>query len=315
MLRKLTTTILALFLTAWASFVAAPIALAQSNIIGGGMFGDVKVSSATYAGPGDVISGATAFWSCRAYNLASVGTKAYRIVRASDSTQTDINSLASGKCDTITPTTFCIATTCKVVTYYDQSGALACAGSTACDLTQGTDANRPPWTASILNSWPCATNLASTIGLVLTTANNLALSQPYTLGGIAERTANFTTAQRILVSNGATVNLGWRGVVNQVGTQAGTIVATAADSAFHAVLLASSNGGTSSLVVDGAATTGTLGALPLALTLNAMNDSAGAGSTLDGAFCEAVIYPILMNATQYGNLNTNMHSATNGWNF
>jgi hypothetical protein len=45
MLRKLTPAILALFLTAWASLVAVPVALAQSNIIGGEVFGDVKRAS------------------------------------------------------------------------------------------------------------------------------------------------------------------------------------------------------------------------------------------------------------------------------
>lgn len=47
MLRKLTPAILALFLTAWASFAITPVALAQSNIIGGGVFGDVKVAGGT----------------------------------------------------------------------------------------------------------------------------------------------------------------------------------------------------------------------------------------------------------------------------
>lgn len=36
--------ILALFLLGWSSFVSGPVALAQSNIIGSGIYGDVKVS-------------------------------------------------------------------------------------------------------------------------------------------------------------------------------------------------------------------------------------------------------------------------------
>jgi hypothetical protein len=46
-----------------------------------------------------------------------------------------------------------------------------------------------------------------------------------------------------------------------------------------------------------------------------MNDGTASSSGLLGAFCEGIVYPSALNATQYGNLNTNLHSASSGWNF
>lgn len=292
-----------------ASLVFSDAASAQLLTTGAG-----GAALAGYQGPGDVISGAIAFYSCRAYNAAAAGTKAYRIVRASDSTQTDINSLANGKCDTSTPATFCNATTCKVVTWYDQSGALACAGSVACDVTQATDANRPSLTLSALNGWPCATDSGPT-GVVLETSVNLVQAQPFSFSGIGERTGAFTSAQRFWNSNASATNFGWRTTTNTVGTQSGTMTATASDSAYHVFSYVTNNGGTSTLVVDGAATTGTLGLAPLSAHLDFFNDASGSGDPMNGNLCEAGFWPIGFNATQYGNINTNMHSASNGWNF
>lgn len=299
----------------WTLALAANVAFAPLPAPGQLLLtgaGGAKIGAA-YQGPGDIVSGALAFWSCRAYSLAKAGTKAYRIVRASDSAQTDINSLANGLCDVPTPTAFCASTTCKVVTYYDQTGALACAGSTACDLTQATSANQPALTISALSGSPCATDSGVT-GIALSTAAVLAQAQPFTLTGIGERTGNLTGAQRLINSNGSATNFGWRSTANTVGMQSGTITATASDSAYHAFVVTYSNGGTSSIVVDGAATTGTLGAISLGGLFVVMNDATGSGDPMTGSFCEAGAWPSLFNSTQYGNMNGNMHGV-NGWNF
>ena len=57
-----------------------------------------------YVGPGDIVSGATAWYGLRAYNLAyTTGTnKAINIRRASDNTTMDIVILTSGDLDTAT---------------------------------------------------------------------------------------------------------------------------------------------------------------------------------------------------------------------
>lgn len=62
----------------------------------------------TYQGPGDVVSGATAWYGLRAYNAAyATGTnKAINVRRASDNTTQDINILTTGALDIASANTF-----------------------------------------------------------------------------------------------------------------------------------------------------------------------------------------------------------------
>lgn len=275
---------------------------------------NIVAAGGAYSGPGDVVSGAWGFYSCRAYSLAKAGTKAYRIVRASDSAETDVNSLASGLCDTSTPTTFCNATTCKYVTFYDQTGSLACSGGTACDVTQASDAARWSVNLTALNGSPCASSSTST--LVMTSSSlTSAQAQPVTYVALAERTANFTSVGRIITQVSADVpRFSFNNAANGVAANAGTsVTAVSTDSAFNALQVIF-NGASSIIVVDSSATTGLN---PGATGLTAVGIQLGsAGTGPPGALvCEFAVYPSGFNATQYGNMNTNMHSAANGWNF
>jgi hypothetical protein len=309
-MRKLLTFLIALAVTVGVSASA----FGQSNIIGSGIWGDVK-PRASYQGPGDVVSGAVAFYSCRAYSAAKAGTKAYRIVRASDSTQTDVNSSASGLCDTTTPATFCASTTCKYVTWYDQSGANACGGS-ACDATQSSSSKQAAWTSAALNGWPCAAGASSTSTIEYAAVNAITQAQPLSYIAVTERTGSFTTVNRVIADSGGTQGrLGFQSSANTAVTTGGTALnATAADSAFHA-LQGLLNGASSALVVDGSATTGNAGTTGLSSAhIDLMGDSTGAAA-LVGNLCEVGLWPSAFNSTQYGNMNTNMHSSTNGWNF
>jgi hypothetical protein len=85
--------------------------------------------------PLDAIATApTACFSERRLRTAYATNKGINIVRASDSTTSDIGFTPAGYPDKATETTFCNATTCKLVTIYDQCGSR--------NLTQATDANR-----------------------------------------------------------------------------------------------------------------------------------------------------------------------------
>ena len=89
-----------------------------------------------YVGPGDIVSGATAWYGLRAYSaaIAATGTqKAINIRRASDNTTKDILIRKSGNLDPTTAATFCASTTCYVTTWYDQTG-------NGNDVAQGTNA-------------------------------------------------------------------------------------------------------------------------------------------------------------------------------
>lgn len=64
----------------------------------------------TYTGPGDVVSGAIAWYGLRAYSAAKVGTKAVRVrcgSGGSSGTAFDVNSLTSGNLDTATISSTC----------------------------------------------------------------------------------------------------------------------------------------------------------------------------------------------------------------
>lgn len=271
-------------------------------------------SGGAYAGPGDIVSGAVAFFSCRAYSAAKVGTKAYRIVRASDSTQTDINSLASGLCDTSTPTTFCNATTCTVVTWYDQSGANACAGSTACDVTQAVVAQQLPWSGAFLNGWPCMGENVAPSNIGLYSAANLTLAAPATLVALVNFAVSTNIERVITVGNASgTASRIAHATTNSANVNFGTaLAATETDGSPHA-FIGVGNGASSALVVDGSATTGNAGSQSVTSFVGVFNDQNS--SPMQGFVCEAGIWPSAFNATQYGNMNTNMHGAANGWNF
>jgi hypothetical protein len=81
-----------------------------------------------------IATGIKTAYSTRKLRTAYAGS-ALRVERTSDSTQQDVG-FASNVLDTSSLGTFCSATTCKVVTWYDQSGA-------GFDITQATIAQAP----------------------------------------------------------------------------------------------------------------------------------------------------------------------------
>lgn len=278
----------------------------------------------SFSGSGDTVSGAFAYWSCaRAYTAAyAAGTgNACDIIRASDSATCTIKFAASGFTDVTTAycnsntqnvTAFCNATTCKVTKAYDQSGATNC--TTACDATQATDAARPVLNLSGLGSKVCMTY--SGAQNLPTPAATAGAAQPYSFSAVSERTGSFTSFQDILGMASGGVQLLYNSVANQGGIFAGTLGAAQAisitDSAYHAIQVAL-NGASSAVVVDGAATTGLS---PGAGALGGSTIEIGADNNfLTGIVCEVRMDTIAYNATQYGNLNTNQHSATSGYNF
>lgn len=264
-------------------------------------------STGGYQGPGDIVSGAIAFYSARAYSAAKAGTKAYQVKRASDNATMDINSLASGLPDTTTPATFCAATTCTITIYYDQTGSGACGGS--CDLVIGASTT-PIWTASSLGGYPCAVNSTTSY---LITAGVMSQAQPFTFTAIAERTGSTASNSRVLVAGqvDAGLSYGGSGVIRMQAPS--TLTGTTTEGAYHAYI-GIGNGASSAIVSDGTATTGAGGSGSISHQIATMADALPS-TVLVGGFCEGGIWPSAFNATQYGNMNSNMHSSSNGWNF
>lgn len=285
-------------------------ARAQSDLLLMGVGVAPKGGAAAYTGPGDVqATGWVSFYSCRAFSKATAGTQAYRIINETTTVQTDINSLSSGLCDTATPASFCSGATCKIVTYYDQSTSALCNGT--CNITNATDAGRPPWTANSLNGWPCATNNQNNAITLQSVSLASSISEPFTFVGLGERAGSPTITQVLVSVNSTNSFIGWRNSANTFGTQSGTITATANDNAFHAFMGIYITGlGNSSVVVDGVPTAGTLVVTLATAGIGAMGT--GSANGMNGTFCEGGLLSVGLTPTQYAALNSNMHSA---WNF
>lgn len=202
-----------------------------------------KVSGSSYVGPGDIAT--FAYWyGLRAYSGAKAGTKCIRVIRASDSTQTDINSLSNGALDISTLTTFLAATTGKIVTFYDQVGSA--------DATQATGASQAVMS---LTAGPASTVTSQFAGSQSYNATVSALGgvQPLSFSMVAERTSNFTAYNAVLNVASGSGDFGalFDANANSIaGYFGGVIGQTGLDSAYHAVQGLAS--GTSSLInIDG----------------------------------------------------------------
>lgn len=258
--------------------------------------------SVVYQGPGDVVSGALAWYGFRAYSLAKAGNKAVNLVRASDSATQDINTLASGSFDAASAATFCAATTCKVVTWYDQTQGTSCVTGVACDNTQSMDATRATYTALALSSKPCATFSGS--NAYASTALASTTSQPVSHSFVTERTGANTSIGAVLDTNN-TVTSGFNSGTNTLIFFAGSVAtATATDGAFHAVNVAY-NGASSSVNVDGSSTSISTGA---STTLGVVRLGFDNVHFLTGILCEAGIWPSGFSAGNQTIINSQQHS-------
>jgi hypothetical protein len=279
-------------------------------------------TGAGYQGPGDITSGAIAFYSAgRAYNAAYAAAQspvADLVDTATGLATCTLNvgtngfaNLTAVVCPTGAPTvsvtTFCTVTHvgCSVTKLYDQTG-------TGNHVVQATLANMPALTFSAQNGLPCAAGGAT---VRLQTAGNVVQAAPFTRTAVVERTGSFTTRQDI-TANAAASHLNFSAAANSVSAAAGTTVGlTAADSAFHA-LLAVASATAPLFAVDSSADTSTSsqGSTSTSGALTVMNNNAGTFPFIAGLFCEGSLYPSDLNSS-YQVMLANMRSATNGWNF
>jgi len=228
----------------------------------------------SYVGPGDVASGAKAWWGTRAYNKAAAKAtqKLVNIRRASDSVTCDVladfqtggpgitNACSSATSNGQTAFNFCSGTQCFVTKAYDQSGALQCGGA-ACDVSQATTANQPQFNFNCFYSFACIQYTTSSMTLASPTGP--ALTLPFSASGLGARTGAFA-ANGVFYSQGSTVaqflyaNVANRVELSNTGTSS---TVTASDSANHS-LTGIFNGASSSITVDGTntAVTGVTGA-------------------------------------------------------
>jgi hypothetical protein len=311
---------LAAVLTALLSFAALEAPRAQFNGCAAGFCS--PVSSAPYVGPGDITSGAIAFYSAgRAYNAAYaasngnladlVATGNGAVVCTLKALSTGYVNLTSSACSGSTPAAACAAAnggSCKVTKLYDQTG-------TGNHVVQATLANMPALTFGAQNGLPCPAGTGST-SMILSTAGTLSQALPFTLTSVAERAGSFTTRQDIFDNNTGTNNIRFANIANSIFLQQGAVNSlTAADSAFHAILGVVS--ATAPLfAIDSSANTNTStnGTTAWAAAATLMGRGGSTTPILSGFVCEAGLWPADLNSS-YQAMLANMRSAIWGWNF
>ena len=279
----------------------------------------------TYQGPGDVVSKTNLkfFVGLRALDAADRGSNLINLCNAADAACVDVASDATTG-NLVAPTnvggTDCTAVnTCSIKTWYDRSGALYCSGSTACNFTQATIANRATLTFNCINSKPCAVFSGSQYYLSSATAASLAATM--TVSSVTRRTASFTTTHVIFSTQGAAqINVNYRQVANAIQMFAGTagvFISNITDSNYHAVQ-AVFNGASSALVCGGSAGTncsvgGTSNSLSPGATASSGSTTmamgfSGGTNFLTGEITELFLYNATLSAGDATALNNNQYS-------
>lgn len=229
-----------------------------------------------YAGPGDVKT-FSAWYSCaRAYNAAyatalglgcnlrNIATSEQCDVPFTSAGAIGLVENCTGASNGLTAAAFCAlsSSSCTITKLYDQSGALACTGGVACDMSQSTTADQPPITFSCLNSLPCWKLTSASIQM-FTPGGFTPSGSVVSYTTVMDRSSGTGAPTIMQAAGGGSTNrlTGKGGVANEIalgGT--GTFNATASDAASHAVNAISGQGGTAAVVnVDGSETTGSTG--------------------------------------------------------
>lgn len=198
--------------------------------------------------PLDAFVAPTRVYALRRERASYATNKLVRLLRASDSTETDIGFTSRGAIDVATAASFCAGTTCTCKTLYDQSG-------NAANMTEATAANQPTFTFNSLGAQPSC--VLSALTVVLNAAANYTPSTGVlSMAAVSNRAVG--TGNCKWRPSGDSNTLGPRGSnANQwlvVGASS-NLVLTANDAAWHAGL-AIVNGASTAGVIDGTTTAG-----------------------------------------------------------
>lgn len=262
--------------------------------------GEGVPAPAGFQGAGDIVGGAVAAWSTRAYTKASIGSNAIRLRRDSDQSESDFTTVTNGGLDLTGITSFKGSANLFVTKMYDQTG-------NGNDIGQTTAAIQPPFILNGQGTLPVLRFDSSTAQTLITPSTVVIGNQPSTVSTVAKRTANFTTQQDIILIAGGAYLGGWTGVANTVYLYSGgQPTATATDNVYHAMQRIY-NGLSSDMNVDGTANTGGGG-----------SNNPGTGTVLwcrpntfpmDGDHTEYIIWPNLaFSPSQSSSMSANQHS-------
>lgn len=258
-----------------------------------------------YIGPGDIVSGAKAWYGLRAYSaaIAATGTqKAAHIIRASDGQSCDVLIATSGDLGNVAncsgsgsgaASAFCASDTCAIDLWYDQSSG---GGFTASD---GASAKQPTLVFNCLGTKPCAVFAGAQMLATAITST----SQPLTVSAMAIRTGTFTSQNDILATGTGGVYFPST-TANLVGGGLGASFSAAqTDNVWHAIQIAANGASPNSQVnVDGTATNVSAGVSALASSPFIGSQSSVPTSPLTGKLTEVGLWPVAFTSAQQTNV-------------
>jgi hypothetical protein len=257
-----------------------------------------------YFGPGDIAS-ASVWWGLRAYSNAKIGTNAVRLRASGDNAESDFVTLANGGLNLTAISAFQVAHggSLFVTKLYDQTGG-------GQDAAQATAANQPAFTLNGLGSLPVMTFVNANQTELDATTNTL--SYPFTVSMVFNNIFN-SAEHRIFINDASTIliQLDTSGGNDIISMNAGsqTALVTCVDSVWHAVQSVF-NGGSSSINVDGALTTGLNPSnnAPRAIVNLGGNTGGGGGLFFNGAMTEFGFWASAHDSGTQANLTANQRA-------
>lgn len=254
----------------------------------------------SYVGPGDVISGAAAWWGLRGYNAAvSNGTtKAIRLVRDSDNAQQDFVILSSGDLDLASIITFKGSANLFVTTFYDQTG-------NGFHLNGPGGGNNPAFLLNQLGGHPA---VALSGSMYMASASAYTRAQPLTISAVANRVANYNQYGMTLIPNGGTPQFTYYNQHNTFGLYGGTSYFTTPiyDGFWHSIQAVYNNAASASFIVIDGVSTPAIGAWGTdGWVSNTFEIGWHGGGLSNSILVEEGLWPLAFNSTQAGSLNTN----------
>lgn len=284
--------------------------------------GTAHTTTTSYQGPGDIVPSALFWVGLRAYNLTNAdGThKSVALKRESDSHTCDLLISTAGNtlgtttnCSTggengTAPATWCNATTCRITTWYDQSGNsrdfVAVSATSSNQMRLNTSPIGAEWfttTEVYCTSGSFAAAQQSTASLVMQSVTSN--GSPSGLGSAVAYGGGFT-------------QVGWNSANTWFIYDGSLVTTTVSDSAYHAVQ-AVFNGASSDAYVDGSSNTlnaGTGSSSSATACIGATN-SGGTNNMTNTLLREVGAWGSGFSSGNKSAMNSNQHGATNGWNF
>jgi hypothetical protein len=284
----------------------------RSRILDAAIGGYSFIPISAYAGPGDVLTGATTWWGLRAYSLAVTGNNAINLRRDSDNASKDFVTLVTGDLDTGSISSWAAGANLFVTKLYDQTG-------NGNDIANTTAAQQPGFSltlgpggkAAMTFAQASSQNLGAALFNQTTPLILSAVGYPVDVASASRPWLGGANANGPLFYIRTPVALGAQGMYD--ANTFTNIVTT--DSAWHALNGLQNHDGTGTFEIDGVQASGTPGFNPAAgyVVSNGfyIGTDGGGSSFFNGRLCETGVWP---NGTT-ANLDTLNSNQRSYWGF